>query len=510
MRNRALFLSAMAGIMLLGACNKQERIPVTMSTYESNYAPHLSKKMPVINITSSSGNNDFVTKPVAENVSEAKKEWNGYHGEPAPWYEACSITVNNGDEKEMMKDVSAQVKVRGNWTTDYPKKPLRIKFDKKQSMLDMHEREKYKNWVLLASYKDWSMLRDPVALYLYKMMTGNYSSDFEPVEVYVNNEYFGVYLLAEQQEIKSGRISISEPKEDENGTLSTLPDIGYFLEFDGYYASEDYGFTIDYIDDLMDINNKKIDITKLNSGYTIKNSDCSSEQKTFITRYMNNLWNLCYQAVYKNKYYQFKDDDSGLIEANDIKNTYECVSPYIDIESLVTTYIQQEVVCDPDLYWSSFLMDLDFNKESKKKLTFEAPWDFDSSMGNKKHAADGKGFFAGAKQFEVNYEKDGYANPWMLIFVKETWFQDLVKQKWKEMKEKKVFDKVYSYMDSISTSYQSDFEANYRKWNNIGKNETVGDELNDKASSCKTEKEACDYLASWLKTRVSFLDSKWH
>ena len=69
-----------------------------------------------------SGRNDFVKEPVAGLVSEQKKGWCGYHGEPEPWYEACQITALDGEDDKTPEDAWARVKVRGNWTTDYPKK----------------------------------------------------------------------------------------------------------------------------------------------------------------------------------------------------------------------------------------------------------------------------------------------------------------------------------------------------------------------------------------------------
>ena len=45
--------------------------------------------------------------------------------------------------------MQAQVKVRGNWTTSYEKKPLRIKFAEKQSMGELNGGQAFKNWLLL-------------------------------------------------------------------------------------------------------------------------------------------------------------------------------------------------------------------------------------------------------------------------------------------------------------------------------------------------------------------------
>mgnify|MGYP003549975694 CR=1 FL=1 len=96
---------------------------------------------------------------------------------------------------------------------------------------------------------------------------------------------------------------------------------------------------------------------------------------------MQNLWNECYAAV----------NDSTKSEA-DVKAVIE---KYIDVQSLVDTYLLQEIVCDPDLYITSFFMTLDMSATGNKKLTFQAPWDFDSTMGNKKHDANDQGLYAG-------------------------------------------------------------------------------------------------------------------
>lgn len=197
--------------------------------------------MPVISIETvnqDSNKMDFVTKPVTKHVAQAIAFWTpDYEMPPAPYYEDCTITLTDEAENTVLDKVEAEVKVRGNWTTSYDKKPLRIKFKKKQSMLGLNEGQAYKSWVLLAEYKDASMLRNKTALTIAGEILekdGLYASDAELVEVRINGEYWGVYLLAEQQQINKGRIDITEAEDDYTGT-----DIGYFLEFDGYYMNED-------------------------------------------------------------------------------------------------------------------------------------------------------------------------------------------------------------------------------------------------------------------------------
>ena len=102
---------------------------------------------------------DFVTEPVEPLVAEA----------PLALHLStrnCIITLSGPEGKQPLEPCRARVKVRGNWSTKYPKKTLRIKFEKKRNLLGLNDGAKQKNWILLAEYKDVSMLRDKVALSL--------------------------------------------------------------------------------------------------------------------------------------------------------------------------------------------------------------------------------------------------------------------------------------------------------------------------------------------------------
>jgi len=174
--------------------------------------------MPVLYInTASTDKNaiDFVTKPVAPHVSEQIASWTpGYRMPPAPYYENCTITLkDNGNT--LLDNTEAEVKVRGNWTTTYDKKPLRIKFTEKQNMAGLNDGAQMKNWVLIAEYKDASMLRNKATFQIAEEILGKdgfYVSDSEFVEVYINEQYWGVYLLAEYQQINENRVNITEAK----------------------------------------------------------------------------------------------------------------------------------------------------------------------------------------------------------------------------------------------------------------------------------------------------------
>ncbi|MBQ2354715.1 MAG: hypothetical protein II397_02720, partial [Treponema sp.] len=75
-----------------------------------NFEASTTKKMAVIKINTKTGSNDFATKPVASVVTEARKTWGDVRDDPAPWYEDCTVTVTDGNKKEVLTKTAAKVK----------------------------------------------------------------------------------------------------------------------------------------------------------------------------------------------------------------------------------------------------------------------------------------------------------------------------------------------------------------------------------------------------------------
>lgn len=486
--------------------------------------------LPVISIqTKTQGADalDFVTKPVSEHVSEQIASWTpDYVYPPAPYYEECSISLTNAEDKLLLDAVDAEVKARGNWTTIYDKKALRIRFAEKQSMLDMNDGAQMRNWVLLAEYKDGSMLRNKTALSISRELLeedGLYASDAELVEVYINDQYWGVYLLAELQQINENRVNITEAEKDYTGL-----DIGYLLEFDGYYYTEDplQQFHVDYADnaalipyDGMGGNGSMMRClpvtgsdSKKDVGFTIVNDIYSQEQRDFIASYVNNIYRIMYEAAYNDTAYEFNADLSDIVKSS--LSPREAVEKVVDVQSLVDLYIISELTCDADIYWSSFFMSVDLGDNGNGKLTFTAPWDFDSAMGNKDRCALGNGFYASNIVPDVNggpgnggsYET---INPWLVVLAYEDWYQDMIREKWTDAYDDGVFDRACEMITTDTAQYSDAFTRNYEKWNNLAHSSFVN-ELSRQAAACKTHAEAADQLLKWLQNRVAFLNEQWH
>ena len=466
---------------------------------------------PLIKIvsTENNGSMDFVLEPVTKHVKDSQQSWGDFSNAdaPDPWYEKCDILDEDGTLIG-----TAQVKVRGNWTTTYAKKSLRIKFDSKQKMLGLNNNGKFKNWVLLAGFKDASLLRDAVGFEMYRKMFNGYASDCRLVEVEVNGQNLGVYLLAEQQEAK--RLGLTEPEKNDTRT-----DIGYLIEFDNYYytEAENETFKINYGGPIKDYNESRV--YEPQNGYTIKSDITDKAQHDFISDYMNKLWKICYQAVYNKKYFEF-DSDYELKEytpagSNDNAKCYECVSQVLDVDSLADMYIFNELVCDPDLYLTSFFMSIDFSLENRRKLTFSAPWDFDSTMGNKNFCAEpashknitGIGdMYAGLCQTDVNCEHPKiHANPWMVIFIRQAWFQKLVKEHWAAIDTGEVLEYLLSYIDDHSAAgYQHAYNYTRTLWGTPSDNVELCQQSSQAAAT--SQYASASYLKQWLCARFAAVD----
>lgn len=488
--------------------------------------------IPVLSIETNSTASDvmdFVTKPVTTHVAESIASWTpDYVMPPAPYYEACTVSLTDTDKTILLDSVNAEVKVRGNWTTSYEKKPLRIKFEEAQNLLGLNGGATFKNWLLLAEYKDASMLRNKTALSIAQELLGEdglYVADATFVEVVINGQYWGVYLLTEQQQINSDRVNITEAEKGYTGT-----DIGYFMELDGYYMHEDalQHFHVDYADNAALIPYDGNDGSgrtmkclsdpeygrKNDIGITIKSDIYSQEQHDFIASYINNVYYIMYAAAYQGEAYVFSPDYAEIFKSTHI-SPQEAVEQVVDVQSLVDTYILNELLCDADIYWSSFYMTVDFGQEGNKKLTFEAPWDFDSAMGNKNRCTDGIGFYASNIVPDVNGGPKGDGeyetiNPWLVVLAYEDWYQELIRENWTQAYDSGVFERAYAMIETDQAQCSEAFARNYEKWNNIMNKSSFESELSWQAAACDTQKEAATLLLEWLQSRVTFLNEQWH
>ena len=456
--------------------------PVNPAAY--SYMPIITEQMPAIYINTPDGSNEWVTKYNRQDKIDGKID-----------YVDATVSTDNCDEGYVMTDVAAEVKVRGNYTLEYVKKPIRIKFSKKNNLLGLHDGEKYKNWVLLADWKDLSMMNNSLAFYLGNNILGAdglYCTDFRNVEVYLNGQYWGVYLLVEQQEVKDDRTSVPEVDDKYTGN-----DIGYFFEYDGYYYLEteandgDPTFTMTYPSGA----NYRSGI-----GYTIKSDIYADSQIEFLRNYMNNAYYIAFEAT-KGNYYKF-DESYNVVRDTEATSAMEVVSRVINVQSLVDMYIINELACDLDVDWSSMYLSLDMSAEGDKRVTFEAPWDWDSCFGLRSGIVnDAQGLYAANK-----------GNPWFNLLKNQTWYQDMIREKWAEMKKYNLLENTIEFLELEKETYKNYYINNYNRWSErvYQGNGECNSTLNSYKDINTAQGLAADFLINWITARFAYLDSIWY
>ncbi len=448
------------------------------------YSPQIFFEIPRISINTSDGSSDFITRPNRADKLAGRID-----------YVSAEIDVSGPEEGMQLTAAPAKVKARGNYTLEYDKKSIRIKFDKKQNLLGLNEGKAFKSWALLADYKDLSGLNNATAFYLGKTILGSdgyYCSDFCTVEVYVNDQYWGVYLLAEQQEAKEGRANAVEADHLETGT-----DVGYLMEFDGYYSDEaaipngqgDPVFTVNYGGSVKKLNGSSY--TPWQNGFTVKSDLQSDDQHSFLQSYVENVFRVLRAAAYENHALRLSADGTRL--ENAACTPQEAVEAVVDLPSLVDTYILQEITCDPDIAWSSFYISLDMRQGGKHKLVFEAPWDYDSAFGIKWGFTNANGMYA------ANCE-----NPWLTVLIHTDFFQKLIREKWEKLQKYNIFKNALKLVEQQSAAYMPAFIENLERWpSRLWGN----DELSYEMNQLKTQQDAADHLYKWLRMRINYLDT---
>lgn len=221
-----------------------------------------------------------------------------------------------------------KIKGRGNSTWGLPKKPYKIKFDEKTSLLG---EPADKEWVLLANYTDKTSLRNETAFDMGRMSDLDYTNRTHYVEVILNGVYNGTYQLGEQLKIAKNRVNVG--------------DDGYLLEIDARATAEDITFKVAHIGQPINIKDPDIEI--------------DGEAYNYVAQYM-------------------QEADASLFGENFMDAT-DGYTKYLDINSFVEWYLINEISKNNDAcFFSSCYMNLARNG----KLKMGPLWDFDIAFGN--------------------------------------------------------------------------------------------------------------------------------
>ena len=388
-------------------------------------------------------------------------------------YVPATITVFNCDEAYELT-AECGIRVRGNSTAEQgEEKPYRIRFEKKQNMLGLHNGLKYRNWVLLRTY--WHLCPDYMGFRLAETIFEGkyYSSDCMFVNLYLNGKDLGIYLLCEQNQAARDRMDVYEPEEGETRT-----EIGYLLEMDNYPDDEHPGFGIGEKPYVEDIAGRKRVVK--GTYYAIKSDVQDEKQEQYIEKWLKGVYSVLYEAAANGEAVRL-DEELRPVPAENL-TAFEAVNELLDLESLADMLILEELVQNYDVGAGSFYMAIDFSADSRyKKLTFLGPWDL--SWGYIE-PPDG-GFYAGT--FQNHIQGMDNSNPWFVLAMKLEGFRSIVRERWKALSGSGVL---------TETTRQALADIEY----------LAGDLGEENAGKLTEGKKIVDYV----NARIRWLDGQWN
>lgn len=113
-----------------------------------------------------------------------------------------------GEKSPSSEILPLSVRGRGYSSFQYMAKPgMKLKFDEKQPLLGM---PKDKEWALIANYADRTHLRNYISYKLAGWLGDDYTPRARFVEVYLNRQYRGVFLLVETAKASKNRVNIAK------------------------------------------------------------------------------------------------------------------------------------------------------------------------------------------------------------------------------------------------------------------------------------------------------------
>jgi hypothetical protein len=220
-----------------------------------------------------------------------------------------------------------RIRGRGNSTWAWPKKPYKLKLDDDASLLGMPADDE---WVLLANYADRTSLRTQLAFALASRLRLGWVPRVRFVDVVLNGEALGLYVLTEQVEQGENRV--------------WMPTGGNLVEIDHRFrAAGEPGFW-----------------TYRRTPVSFKDPDeLTLDERRVVRRAFNGFEKVLYGKA-------FADPAKGY-------------ASLIDVPSVIDWYLLEEFFLNQD---SNFFSSVNVTWAPDSGFAMGPPWDFDLSAGN--------------------------------------------------------------------------------------------------------------------------------
>ena len=334
---------------------------------------------------------------------------------------------------------------------DDPKKPYALETRKPSganrnvSLLGMPEDD---DWVLVASYRDESLLRNFLAYSAWRWL-GRYAARMRLVEVFVNDRYEGVYLLGEDLKIHENRLDVDDS--DISG--------GYLLEMTSMRRTEGERFFT------TPVQNRPI-LYKDPNG-----EDIGYGRATWIRDYVRRFESTLYGD-------RFMERRRGYRR-------------YLNLNAAVDYLLFNELFRNADTFRNSTYM----YKGVDEKLVLGPLWDFDHAIGNDGDAPD---------NLTTGWE---YGNsPWAERLYEHPGFRRRMAKRWGKFRSRGLIRHLETTIDiGASQLAGGPQERNFSRWQIFGTNAAKPADPRTGAPPAN-HAQAVDYLKWWVVKRARWIN----
>lgn len=388
--------------------------------------------------------------------------------------------TNHPDDPAGDYDGWIGIELRGSSSLWFDKKGYAVETwdaegeDLDASLLGLPEEE---DWVLHGPYSDKSLLRNAL-LYDLAGEIMDWAPGVRMVEVIINDNYQGVYLLTERIKRDQNRVDINKLNEDEisgNGLTG-----GYILKFDKT-TGEDFDDDPFFLSQFPADTEFEQDIRILH--HYPKPDDLAPEQRTYIRDWIGN-----YESVLMGD--DWLDPTTGY-------------ATQTDLESLADFFILNEVSRNVDAYRLSTY----FYKQRDSDgglLHFGPVWDNNLGFGNANYC-NGQEIECWGFDFSAVCPEDPFQMPrWWTRFAEDPALWSLIRQKYSTLRLGILSDAaVTGRIDSFVNLMGAAPDRNFDRW------PILGEYVWPNAFIGNTYDEEVEHLANWALARLAWLDGQW-
>ena len=341
------------------------------------------------------------------------------------------------------------------------------------ALLGMPEEE---DWVLHGPYSDKSLIRNALTYHLAGEIM-DYAPRTRLVELLLNGDYRGVYLLTEKIKRDKNRVDVSKLNEDDNeGDQLTG---GYLLKFDkstGEDPTRNYPLEFPSKYGSAVTAGKEVRIL-----YDYPDPDeITAPQRRYIQNFI----------------YNFEDRLAG----DDFTDPVTGYRPLVDLQSFVDFMIVNEITRNVDGYRLSTWMYKEKDSQGGK-LHMGPVWDFNLAFGNADYC-EGSSTSGWAYNFNRVCPDDYWVIPfWWARLREDPAFKNLWHERWAELRDGPLSDtRLDVVVDSLVAEMGGAVDRNFARWPVLGTyvwpNPFIGNDYPGEIS----------YLKGWIDDRMDWLD----